>query len=448
MRRRLLRFALVTIALVAVVAGVFAAWLGSDDARRRFEAVASQALDREVRVSSVDVGWDSLTLHDLTLADPWAEDPAVSVEHAVFELEWSALLGGGLAGRLEADAFSVTVRKRGGSTNFHGIRRPRSSGRPLDVLLALEGGEVLLLDEDAGERVAVEGVSLHGVVQRADAQRVVVLDAEATRVHARSVAVYDVAVALGLDAQGVSLDRARVRLGKGVIAGRGRLGFDAESRWSAQLDVAEVGLRDELFPLVVAAFPGAAGLRRAPEGVTAGTVSMQLDVEGAGVAWPGVLPTLRGELSLWLDDIVLPREAAVVRVAALLGRGAEPMRFDRVEVSARVQGRWVRVDEVRSEGEVVALPFDGRVSLDGRLDLEVDVLPLMRLVPSAHAWTRRYVSTVPVRVEGTTEEPVIRPPSAGVLARAMATAWIDRVVDSSRLELPRMGGTEPLGTSR
>ena len=426
MRRRLFRIALVTTALVAALLGVVAVWLHSDDARRRFEAVASEALDREVRVSSVEVGWASLTLHDLTLADPWAESPAVSVGHGVFEVEWTTLLAGGLKGRLRADEVSVIVRKRDGATNFHGIRRPRSSKRPLDVSLALEGGQVLLHDEDADETVEFEGVSLHGRVTRSDAQPVVALDAGATMIRARSVAVHDVAVELAIDADGVALERARVRLGEGLVAGRGTVRFDAESHWSAQLDVAEVGLRDELFPLVVAAFPGAAGLRSAPEGATAGTVSLQLDVQGAGFVPVDVLPSLEGKLSLRLDDVVLPRETAVVRVASLLGRPAEPMRFDRLEADARVRGRWVRVDEVRHDGQAITLPFDGRVSLDGRLDLEVDVLALMRALPSAHEWARRYVASVPIRVEGTTDEPIIRPPPAGVVARSLATAWIER----------------------
>lgn len=426
MRRRILRIALVTTAVLAVLAAVAGVWVHSDDARQRFEGLASKALDREVRVSSMEVGWASLTLHDLTLDDPWSASPSVVVGRGVFELEWGALLDGGLAGRLRADGFSVTVRKRDGATNFHGIRRPHSSHRPLDLLLELDGGAVLLRDEDADETIAFEGVSLRGHVQRADAQPVVTLDAGASAVRARSVAVYDAAVSLGIDADGVELDRARVRLGSGIVAGRGMLRFDEASHWSAQLDVAEVGLRDELFPLVVAAFPGAAGLRTAPEGATGGTVSLRLDVEGAGFAPAGLLPTLHGDLGLRLDGVVLPRETAVVRAASLLGRPAQPMRFDLIEVDARIRGRWVRVDEVRSEGAAISLPFDGRVSLDGRLDLDVDVLAFMRALPAAHAWARRYVSAVPIRVEGTTEDPVIRPPSAGVIARALATAWVDR----------------------
>lgn len=430
MRRRLTLAALTGLALLAVLLLGLAVWVRSDHARSRFEALASASLGRDVRVARVDVGWDALELHDLTVSDPWAESPALSVRRAAFEVRWSALWGGGLAGTLRAEAFSAEVRKRGGQTNWHGVRghRDSSSARPLDIMLVLSGGNVRLHDEDRGETVSIEGAGLSGRVTRVDAQPVVALQARADHVRAHGLAVHDVSVGLGLDAQGAELSSLSASFGHGSFEGRGRVAFDPATSWSAMVDVRDVGLHDELLPVVVAVFPAAAGISSSPEGQIVGRVSMTADIRGAGVTRASILQSLDGTLGVRLDGVVLPRETAVVRVAALLGRRAEPMPLDRLDVAASVNGPWVQVDAVRSGQKLLALPFEGRVSLDGRLELELDVLPLMAAVPAAHTWVRRYTAAVPVRLEGTTSDPIVRPPSAATVAKAMAEAWVERAM--------------------
>lgn len=425
MGRRLLRFGLAAIALLAVLGGSFAAWLRSDDARHRFERLASRQLGREVRICAMTVGWGNVSLRGLTLADPWSDAPALTVEEGRFDVDVGALLDGGLTGTLRAESFSLDVRKRGEETNLHGIRRPRPSGRALDLSLVLAGGDVRLHDEDLDETVSLEDVSLTGRVQRADRQPVVTLTAAAAAVRGRGVEVHDVSVVLGLDEEGVELGTLGLRIGEGVIEGEARLRFDADSSWSASLEARDLLLRDELLPLVVAVFPAAVGVRDAPEGRTRGTLSLRADVRGAGLS----TRALDGRASVWLDDVVLPRETALVRMAALLGRPPAPLAFDSLEVDASLHGSWVTVEGLWSEGEPVPLPFEGRVALDGRLDLGVDVLPLLNVVPGAHGWVRRYTTAVPLRLEGTTEDPNIRPPSAGTVTRALAGAWAERVLD-------------------
>ncbi len=414
-----------------------AMWVRSDDARRRFERTASQALNRDVRVAGIGVGWDRVTLHNLTLSDPWSDQPALQVAHGEFEIRWSALWDGGLAGTLTAEAFSIRVRKRGRETNFHGMRRPTAQKRPLDIVLALSGGEVLVHDEDREERVRLEGVELVGRVAREDAQSVVGLEARADAVHTYGVLISDVSVSLAIGREGVDLDQLQARLGGGRIAADGRLGFDVSSTWSAHVEAVDVALRDEVLPIVVAAFPAAAGVPQTPEGRIEGRLSLVAEVEGAGLSPSSLVPTLRGRLRVELEGVVLPPETAVVRIAALLGRSPEPLALEPVSVEASLAGPWVRVDTVRSGGEPIALPFEGRVALDGRLDLDVDVLPLLQALPQAHSWARRYTLALPVRVEGTTAEPVVRAPSAATVARAVAGAWALRALD---LHSPRGGG--------
>lgn len=419
---------LATTALLAMLLGALVLWVRSDDARRRFEAVASGALHREVRVAALEVGWNRLILHELTLSDPWSEDPALRAERGEFEVRWTALWDGGLAGTLSAEQFSIQVRKRGRETNFHGIRRSNPRKRPLDIMLMLEGGEVQLHDEDRGETVRLDGVALVGRVQRADAQPIVGLDARARVVLAHGVSVFDVSVAMGLDAEGVEFEHLEARLGEGVVVADARLSFDAASAWSARVEANDVALRDELLPIVVSVFPGAAGVSRTPEGRIAGKLSLVAELEGSGLTRASILRSLSGRLSVELKGVVLPPQTAIVRIAALLGGSSEPLALDPIAIQASISGPWVRVDSVRSGGQPIVLPFDGQVALDGRLDLDLDVLPLVRALPLAHDWAREYTLALPVRLEGTTAEPVIRAPSAAAVAKAVAGAWAERAL--------------------
>ncbi len=423
MRRRALKIALFTVAILALVAVGFLVWVRSDDARRRFETVASEALNREVRVTRIDVGWDQLTLHGLSMSDPWSDAPALRIERGEFEVRWSSWVEGGVVGTLRAERFDLQVRKRGTETNLHGIRRRRSTKRPFDVVLELNGGEVKLHDEDRGESVLLEGVALAGRVQRADAQPIVELDARARAVRAHGIAASDVSVALAIDADGTQLEELEFRLGGGTVHGDARLSFDAVSAWSARVEAHDVGLQGELFPVLVAAFPGAAGVGSSPQDGIPGRFSVSAEVAASGLTQASVLQSLRGRLRVELEDVVLPREAAIVRIAALLGRPAEPLALDPLAIEASISGPSVRVESVHSAGVRLVLPFEGRVALDGRLDLQVDVLPLLRALPVAHDWAQRYTTALPIRLEGTTSEPRIRPPSAAAMARAVLGAW-------------------------
>ncbi len=285
-----------------------------------------------------------------------------------------------------------------------------------------------LHDEDRRETVSLEGVALVGRVGRADAQPLVGLDARAEAVTAHGISVFDVSVALGLDAQGVNLEQVEARFGEGSLIADAHLRFDTASTWPARVEAQDVALRDELLPIVVAAFPGAAGVPQSPEGQIAGRLSFTAEIKGSGLTPSSILPSLAGRLTVRLEGVVLPAETAIVRIAALLGRAPDPLALDPLAIEASLSGPWVRVDAVRSGGQPIDLPFEGRVALDGRLDLALDVLPLVRALPRAHAWARRYTLALPVRLEGTTADPVIRAPSAATVARAVAGAWAQRAL--------------------
>ncbi|MEM6291979.1 MAG: AsmA-like C-terminal region-containing protein [Myxococcota bacterium] len=411
-------------------------WLHTDAARHRFEVLASEALHRQVTVDAIDVQLDALELSGLTVAGAPDDtslgqgEPGLEVDAARFELRWSALLDGGLAGTLHARDFDLRVAKQEGATNWHGIRRRRSGDdtRPLDLRLVLDDGTVTYRDEDRGEEVVLRGVALAGRVETAEAHKDVTFDARAAEVEMRDVVLEDVALTVQASEVALAVTSFEATLDEAAITGDGALAFDRASSWSARVDATGLSLGDAVLPVVVAAFPAAAGLTAQPVGATQGQLSISAEVQGSGLKRASVMQSLAGSLGVSLNDVVLPKETVAVRVAALLGRTAAPLPLPPLSIDARIDGPWVRVAEVRSEGDPIALPFEGRVALDGRLDLQVDVLPLLGVMPEARAGVRRYANALPVRVEGTVQHPEVLPPSAGAVAKAVAGAWIERSV--------------------
>ena len=435
MRRR--RVFMVMAALLVVVASALGGgwlWLQTDAARHRFEALASAALRRDVTVEALEVRLDALELSGLAVAGAPLDTPemlampGLRVDAARFELDWSALLEGGLAGTLHARDFDLRIVKQQGVTNWHGLRTPRSGEkrRPLDLRLVLDDGAVTYRDEDRGEQAIVRGVALAGRIERADAQKTVAFDVRAAQIQMRTIVVENVVLAMTVDDAALDVTSLEATLDDGAVSGEGRLAFDRSSSWSARVDARQLRLSEAVLPVVVAAFPAAAGLKAQPAGATQGRLTVSAQVRGSGLRSVSVLQSLEGTLSVSLQDVVLPQETVAVRVAALLRRDAAPLPLPPLSVDARVSGPWVRVTEVRSNAEPIPLPFEGRVALDGRLDLRVDVLPLLGVMPHTQASVRRYADAIPVRVVGTVQAPEVRAPSAAALAKAVAGAWVER----------------------
>ncbi|MGH7163370.1 MAG: hypothetical protein ACREID_07785, partial [Planctomycetota bacterium] len=64
--------------------------------------------------------------------------------------------------------------------------------------------------------------------------------------------------------------------------------------------------------------------------------------------------------------------------------------------------------------------LSGRVSLEGELDLRLDLMPLVKLFGGgAYREVSRFATKIPVRVGGTTAAPKLKAPRAADLARSV-----------------------------
>lgn len=423
-RSRPIRVVLAGMVVLAIPLVALAAWMRGAGARARFEHIASSALHRDITIEGMELGWSSLELEGLRVADPWVDDQAVYAEHASVDLDLWTLLGGGLRGTVRASAFEVTVRKRGHETNFHGMRS-KSSGRELDLLLELEGGDVVYEDLDRNESVRAHRVALRGNVQRAGAQRVVGLDVEVGALNAWGIELRDVFAAARFDRESIVVPKLNVTLIQGAISAEGALAFGAEGEWSAVVDAHELTLDDDLLPIAAVVFPALAGMQDVPEGHAGGTMSLHVEAAGAGLSAESVRSSLSGEVQLGLRDLSLPSESLAVRLAGMFGQGDTLLAMPKVGVDARVEEGWIRVHELRMNGEKVALPFRGRAHMDGRLDLEIDVLPLLRAA-GVSSKVERYAADLPLHVRGTVRDPDVDAPSARELAGSVGRAWLQK----------------------
>ncbi len=374
-------------------------------------------------------GLGGLELRGLVVDDPDGEAPLFEAGQAEFRVRWWSLLRGRLHGTLAVDDFDLRIRKRGASTNLHGMRRHRSGRRRLDLKLALTGGRVVYRDADRGESLEVRGVGLGGRVTTEAQAREVVLRASAQALVLGGAAVRDLELRVRSREGSVVFERVRAKLTDGAIAAAGSLALEPEGTWSIEFQGDHLGLTHDLLPWLAMAFPPAAGWYALPEGRIAGALSVSGSVTGRGLKWASISESIAGRVRLGLDGVELPPQTLAVRLAALAGRPATPLALPPLELTVAVDRGWLRVESLVAGGRSLAVPFEGAVSVNGELDLSIDVLPL--LGTEARAEVQRYARSLPVRVGGTVSAPRLRPPTARSMAWSLVGGWIGRSLDGS-----------------
>jgi hypothetical protein len=431
-RRRAL-IIVAALALLVVGAGIVAySWLGSDDARTRLERVLSEALHRTVTIEGLEVqptrGIVELT--GVTIANPegWDGAPMLTAGRVELEVDLDDALDGRLDGAVEASGLDLRIAKRDGAINLQGMHRKDGATRAVDLHLDIEltDARVLLEDLDRGETMRLDGVRLDALLSNRAEGKDADVDLEVGAVSVRGVGLHHVALSVTGTDDAVVVRRLAARIGDaGKIHGAGRVQLDADTDWSLQLEAHGVAIDADLLPVVVAFYPPAAGVDAPPQG----KLDAALELAGAGFAWETLRPVLRGTGSVTTRDVVLPRESLAVEVAALGGRIAEPWAVGTTTVDVTLADGWVVLGRVENEGTPVAVPVTGRVGLDGALDLEVDLMPLVRAFGGgAYATVARYTSSIPMRVQGTTSDPQFKPPTAAAVAKGLVGGLVGRAL--------------------
>jgi hypothetical protein len=431
--RRIVVAVLVVLMLGGGAAVAAHAWLGSDDARHRLEIVLTRALHRDVTIAALDVETSrgAIELRGVVVGNPegWEGPPTLQADRVRFDVDLEDALEGRLDGKVAASGLQLWIAKRDGATNLHGMVRQRE---PIDLNLdiALTDAHVLLEDLDREEQLQLDGVALSVLLSNREAVKDIALDLDVAALTVRGVGLQALEIEAVGSNEAVELRRVVARVGEqGRVEGAGSVQLDDATTWAIDLTATAVALDDDLLPIVVAFYPPAAGIAKAPEGRTQGSLDGTLRLEGAGTQWAAMKPTLKGNGAVTLRDIVLPEQSLAVSIGALVGRELEPWVLGTTTVDVQIGEGWVTLLRVVNDGAEVMPPVTGRVGLDGALDLEVDLMPLVRVYGGGvYARVVRTTSSIPLRVQGTVEQPDFEPPTPGAVAKGLLGGLVHRAL--------------------
>lgn len=416
--------------------------LSSEFGRARVERALARGLGREVAIGGLDVGmfFRSLEASGVRMGHPDGFPPGdtVAIESMQIDCGLRDLFEGRVKGRVVGTGVALEVLKKGEHTTLEGLggkggeRKTTGETPPLDLAVDLEECDFTYRDLDTKETTKFEGIAVHAHLTDDAAEqsgRILVTMRELRR---DPVVVRDLELGVRADGSVLVLDKAEGTLaGGGSLTAQGRLSLQDASAWSARLDAKHVSLDGSLVPVVATFWPFAASAGGNLEGLfTAG-----FDLRGSGVTWAAIRPTLSGEGEIRLTRLRLPAASVLGRVAKLIEQDDDAsLGLNDAGAQFRIGGGWVDFNRLSASGRQARYDLRGRVSLDGRLDLKLDALPLMKLVLSASVYRdiSRYTKELPIHVRGTTTKPALALPDMDKILQDAARA---RLVEEGKKKL-------------
>jgi uncharacterized protein involved in outer membrane biogenesis len=438
---RLLKWTLGVFVLLAVlVLVVIPLVVNTEAGRKRVAASLSRALRRDVRIGDLSVGllFSSVRVDGLRVENPPDYPPGPMIEAGLlkFDVGWRALLEGRLEGTATGKGLRVRVQKRGEGTNLDGLGgEPRAETKPegdrgpdLHVGVELEDCDVAVEDLDRGETLALNQVSARFVLSNREGQRDASLGIRVGAIDGRALRVRDLDVQAVQAGDLLDLRSLRARLGDGgTIEGKGTLrvrGAAPGEQWNLELQAKGVRIDQQVLPIVRTIFPLAA----AAEGQLRGSLEGRFALAGSGLTWETAKSTLKGGGDVRLVGMGLPETSVLVQIAAMTGRAKGAVELNDAGATFVARDGWVEFSRLSASGEQVRYDLSGRVSLDGRLELEMDVLPLVQRYGGGElAKYKDKVRRLPLRIGGTTVRPKLELPLEEIAKHALTRAVLDEL---------------------
>ncbi len=408
---RRLRLALFALTVTAVLAG-FAWSMLRVDPKLRLEQVLSEAFGRSVKIGELQVHAleGRVELADVELGNPpgWAGPPLLFAANVEIDASLESLLAGRVVGTLHASGLDLHVQKRGVETNANGInsvRKPKGRLRELELRVELEGAHVVMEDLDRAQRLEMQGVDLALSLSKDHAGRALEVEVEVAALGFGEVGLEHMYLRGRTLPLGLEVETLEAEIGEqGRVRGRGRVELREGLTWTGSIDLSTVELKQDVLAWLGAFYPTARRVRDVPDAEIPGRLDAHVSVAARGVAWPDVRDSLSAEGWVEVKELAFGPGTLVVQARALAGLGSRPLRVDKVRLSGRIREGWAALGELRIDQESVPLPVQGRVSLQGALELRVELgatsLPAGRL-PLTLEWTPR------LNIRGTLRHPIL-----------------------------------------
>ena len=439
-------FVLVLVLFLAVVfGGPFL--LSSEPGRKEIERILTEALHRPVSIGELDVGmfYASMELKRLAIANPEGYPQASFFKAGGLKLDASLgkVLNKQIQGSLKGQGLEVLIQRKGGGSNLDGLggakgggaggpgEAPRPSepkapeekpgateGPDLDLALELTDSKVTIEDLDKGEKLVLEGVGVSmQLTNRAD-QRKTGIRIRVDSIDRGGIHVRDLQLEAKESGGWLDLEKIEAHLaGQGRIKGNGRLQIQGGDAWQARLDAVGVKLTDDLMPVVGALYPLAAKA----EGQADGQLDASFDVRGNGLTWEAMKPSLLGKGQVLLTGLNLPSGSVVAKLAEFAGRSPGAVQVKDAGADFGLSQGWIAFNRLSAETHEARYDLAGRVSLDGQLDLTMDLLPLVKTFGGGSAYkdVAKRVDKIPVGIKGTSASPKFALPKAEELLKGL-----------------------------
>lgn len=423
-----LRIALGVFALSVLA---FAVWANGEGPKRFVEGRLAEALDREVSLETLSIEDGALEIEALTIGspEPFSSQPLLNAGSVRLTPDWLALLRGHVSGELIARDVDVSIQKRGSRTNAHRLGRGAGVRErpPLDLDVTLLDARVKIEDLDRGESVVLDQIdtTLHLANVGTELRGAhMVLDAE--RIRVRGVGIDTLHVELDVTPDLVRLVGLRGRIGeRGTLQGHAEVRIDRQTSWMLDVSAADVAIDQDVFGAISAFYPGFSGSPDIPRG----GVALALSLEGEGLRSTS---SVSGSMALDLTAIEFSRQSLMAQLIALSGRTDVTPGLDEVRVRGTISEGWFAIDSIDTEPDGYVPDVDGRVSLNGALDLDVELRPLLAALDSDRQDViLDLTSSLPVRVTGTVSRPTISPPRWAAVGSGLAGGLLHRLTSSA-----------------
>jgi hypothetical protein len=436
--RKLIKILLGLVALAVLLVFVVAPLVFSTGAgREKLAAALSKALDRDVKIADLDVGlfWSPVEITGLRIANPegYPEGALLDAEYLKMESSLKKLVGGTIRGGLTGRGVTVHVIKKDGGTNMDGMggakkkREKEKDGEvpDLDLSLDLADGTFIIEDLDKPDRLQVDGVRTRARVTNMGGMKTADLELGIDAIDAASMRVRNLLLKSTLDGDDLVVPELSADLpGSGRLGGSGRMGMRKGGGWSADLALQKVSIDKDMMPFVGAVFPLAASAG----GQLDGLLDARFKVSGNGLTWEKVKPGLVGEGQVTLSDLGLPSGSVVTQIAKLAGGGGDAVTFNQAGAAFAVRDGWLHFNRLSASGKKARYDLAGKVSLDGRMELALDLLPLVKTFGGGDTYAKvaKYAKKIPVRVEGLTTSPKIKAPTEKDLAESVGEKALEK----------------------
>jgi len=399
------------------------ALLSTDYGRGQLEAGLSKALKREVTIESISIGFllQSVAAEGVRMSHPegFPAGDTFKAASVALETSWRELIDGRLQGILRGKQVELNVLQRGDRTTLDGLggdgepSEGDGEAPPLDISVLLTDCSVTYHDLDSDEKTSIVGLDIDARLQSEKNSNRGKLHIRAPELRHDALVVKNVEILALATPTALTLGVLKGTIGgAGELNASGKLDLGATKAWSAKVSATSVAIDSAIMPLVTTMYPFAS----AAEGQLDGNLEASFDLAGKGITWESARPTLAGKGEVKLSNLRLPQQSIIGQVAALAGGKGDALTLKDTGAQFAISNEWLNFQRLSASGKEARYDMSGRVSMDGQLDLRMDLLPLVKLFDAgAYAEAQKYIDTLPVKIQGTTSAPRLRAPDANSL---------------------------------